>query len=248
MWIVPIWVCVIILLLVDFQYFYLYPDENKDSSTEKMKECQKAKRSTFNIKHALNLICTYLTSKKLLQLLIEVGTVTLGALLAIYLTNMADENDHRRDLLTLLSHVGSDMAVQADVLDKNLLKYQNNEIDIEDLRLNALIDVALVEDVIHEVYVMETLRDGPYSLMLNLYREIVQINTFLSSDREATDEYVVSLCKKLSANALLISNMVEHTLAYVKDKLSIEEYTQRYQDLVMSLYKSKPEAIFSTSE
>lgn len=248
MWGTLILACTIVLFLCNCRYFQLYPNETESSTRKEAKVKSSFNRSAFGFQQVLHNFGAYFRSERSFHLIIEVVAVTLGALLAIYFSGISDEGSNERKLATLLSHAGSDMSVQANLLDEAILKYQNGNIDIETLRLNAPMDVELVELVIYEEYVMEMIRNGPYSTILNSYRDICKINTYLASDRKATEEYVVSLCTSLMENARLISNVIGYTLECNNKTISEEEYVQRYQSSMLEFIESRPDAIFSTTE
>ena len=62
-----------------------------------------------------------------------------------------DKSVEQRDMLSVMAVVEQDMSMQAYMLEQNVLSFEAGNLDADSLRLNAPIDSALLNTVIHEI-------------------------------------------------------------------------------------------------
>lgn len=225
-WVRCIIIIVIVLLVVSFARFL--QEEREDTRRSQQQKNKTANTGMKRVK--VNLLTGYIRSERLYDVAVEVGAVLLGAFIAMGLTSAYDNSVEQRDLLSVMAVVEQDMSMQAYMLEQSVLSYEADNLDADSLRLNAPIDAALLNTVIHDEYSMRTLRTGAYAYLLQVYRDIEKINAFFESGREATEEYVVLLCDKLINDARFVSEIIHWALDYNHGDINEEEYQAWYDD------------------
>lgn len=136
----------------------------------------------------------YFQSSTFRKLILDVGITVLGVILAIGPTLIYQNIQTRQRLFNSFRVAAKDIQNQSILLGEIIDVLQN---DVESLRLNASIDLFLMDSVIYDDDVKDKLEDGPYSMLLNNYRSIKQYSSYLASGRPASDSYIVAICNML---------------------------------------------------
>lgn len=224
------WVgCIVIAIILVVLGFARFLHEERENTCPSQQQ-RNIKANTGKKRVKDNLLRGFFRSIQLYNIAIEVGSVLLGALVAIGLTSAYDKSVEQQEMLSVMAVVEQDMSMQAYMLEQNVLSYEAGNLDADSLRLNAPIDSALLNTVIHDEYGMRTLRVGAYSNLLHVYRDIESINAFFESDREATEEYIDYLCGRLINDARFASEIIHWTLDYHHKEITDGEYQAWYGD------------------
>lgn len=232
------WVgCIVIAIILVAIGFARFLHEERESTCPSQQQ-RNIKVNTGKKRVKVNLLKGFFLSKQLYDIAIEVGSVLLGALVAIGLTSAYDKSVEQRDMLSVMAVVEQDMSMQAYMLEQDVLSFEAGNLNADSLRLNAPIDSALLNTVIHDEYGMRTLKAGAYSNLLNVYRDIESINLFFESGREATEEYVVSLCEQLINDARFASEIINWTLDYYNKEITDGEYQAWHDGFVTRLIEN----------
>lgn len=236
-----IWIVFIICILglISGGFYHFLKEQEKQDNSMVHKVISKKNGVRYSVKRIVGQFWRYLCDKSFFSIITEILAVFIGAMLAVACTNAYDNwRDNEASIAT--SAVSSkDMYTQAQLLNLSIKQYQEGSIDIETLRLNAPIDVSLVEPVIYETYVMKTLEKGPYSMLLQVYRDIERINAYLESDRIATELYVLELCNNLVEDAEFLSELITWTMERYTKNIDEVQSAQWYEDFVLRFFEAK---------
>ena len=157
----------------------------------------------------------FMGSEVFWRFVLEVGIVLLGAILAIIFTRFNDGFNAEKRVLNALSIVHLDLESQGNDLDTIIDKYKSNQIDVDMLRLNAMVEIRLLEDILFSEDILAIVQDGrlpksAYSSLLSFYRNIGNYNAYLASSRTASKDYICEMCEDLSRYVhYLVEELIE---------------------------------------
>lgn len=233
--------CTILLFAIGFYYF---------SKEQKGQEETKIQNTLLNknIKHPVETkfirVKRYIQDKFFFDILIETAAVFIGAILAMACTDMYDTHQAQKASIASLGVASEDMYAQTELLEGGIMQYQNGNIDIETLRLNAPLDTSLVKPSAYDTYIIETLKKGPYSILLQIYRDIGRTNTYLESDRLASDAYVVGLCENLVEDSKFLSELLDQTKMWYEKNVTDIEFEEWFDNYFQRFYEAKDKENF----
>ncbi len=229
----------ILLFAIGFYYFSKEQKEQKEQDKTKKQKTVSGKNNKRPVETISIRVKNYIQDKFFFDIFVEIAAVFIGAMLAMACTDWYDNHQAKEASIAALEIASKDMYTQAGLLEGGIKQYQNGNIDIDTLRLNAPIDASILESIVYETNIMKTMKKGPYAMLLQIYRDIEKTNAYLVSDRLATETYIVELCDNLVEDTKFISELIEWTMERYEKNITEMEFAQWYEDFIQRFFDAK---------
>ena len=221
---------IVVLFVLNYCLFFL-ENRNSEKNNSESKSL-KGKKS-----RKLIIIKKYFRSENFLRTIIDLLVIILGATIAINFSEFQEKRHDKEQIATLLNLARQQIENEIMANEVSIEIYEESSNDLDELKYNMSYDISVIELILNNSDVLNTLTPYTISSLLSLKRNT---DRFYKSIIEAnhTDNNIPIYVKGLISQLQDMEKVIGFEIDYLEGKTSIKSIEERTQELIFSKYLS----------